>query len=236
MSELVTLASLRQQVRETADMVGSQFISDAELDRYIDMSHAELYDLLVGKFEDYYTIGPILKTVTSGNTIPVPDDLYKLIAIDLAVSNQPDGWIPLRQFMMQERYKRSNLLRSSVMGLINLQYRLVGANIVLLPENQPNGTYRLFYVPKRTPCFTTAGDPSATGTIDGIQGWQQYIIIDAAIKCLRKEESDISALMVEKVALKDRIESMAANRDAGSPQRVQDVSRSELGFNIPSMW
>jgi hypothetical protein len=219
-------------------MVGSQFISDAELDRYIDMSHAELYDILVGTYEDYYTIGPVLVTVAGTNIIPVPNDLYKLIAIDLAVSNQPDGWIPLRQFMMQERYKRSNLLRSSVMGLINVQYRLVGSQIILLPENQPNGTYRLFYVPKRTPCFTIAGQPDnqATGTIDGIQGWQQYVIIDAAIKCLRKEESDVNFLLAEKAALKERIEDIAVNRDAGSAQRVQDVSRSELGFNIPSMW
>ena len=49
------------------------------------------------------------------------------------------------------------------------------------------------------------------------------MIIDAAIKCLIKEESDVQVLLMQKKQVLDRIEAMAANRDAGEPERVTDV-------------
>lgn len=59
---------------------------------------------------------------------------------------------------------------------------------------------------------------------DGVNGWEEYIVVDAAMKCLQKEESDVSVLMAEKSALKQRIEAMASNRDAGKPERITDVN------------
>ena len=50
-------------------------------------------------------------------------------------------------------------------------------------------------------------------------------MIDAAIKALQKEESDTSVLMAQKVAMKDRIESMAQNRDIGECETISDTRR-----------
>lgn len=58
---------------------------------------------------------------------------------------------------------------------------------------------------------------------DGISGWLEYVVTDAAIKMLQKEESDTSVLQLQKAALIRRIEAAAENRDAGSPATIADV-------------
>jgi hypothetical protein len=60
--------------------------------------------------------------------------------------------------------------------------------------------------------------------LEGINGWDEYVIVDAAIKCLIKEESDPSALMATKQNLLARVESAAANRDSAIPERISDTS------------
>jgi hypothetical protein len=59
--------------------------------------------------------------------------------------------------------------------------------------------------------------------LDGISGWTEYVIVDAAIKCLVKEETDPSALMATKAGLIKRIEEAAGNRDVGAAPTVADV-------------
>lgn len=58
---------------------------------------------------------------------------------------------------------------------------------------------------------------------DGISGWMEYVVTDAAIKMAQKEESDTSVLQLQKAALIKRIEAAAENRDAGSPATISDV-------------
>ena len=50
----LTLANLITGVRRRADMEGSTFVSDAEIVDYINVAMAEVHDILVTKFEDYY--------------------------------------------------------------------------------------------------------------------------------------------------------------------------------------
>jgi hypothetical protein len=66
-------------------------------------------------------------------------------------------------------------------------------------------------------------------TFDGISGWEEYVIIDAAIKAKIKQEQDISDLKDQRNEMADRIMSMAEGRDAGQAQHVSDV----MGINSP---
>ena len=221
--ETVTLLTLKTQVREAANMENSLFVSDAELGRYIDMSYAELYDLLVKTFENYYTLGPIEATLSSGNSLPLPADFYKLVGIDTKFGG---SWYPIKPFEMAERGRWVNANKLAYVGMINIAYKIIKDAIVFYPESSATGTYRYWYIPKRTSLT------SDIVTIDGVNGWHQYIIIDAAIKCLQKEESDVSALMAEKQAMISRIESMAPARDAGAPKRIADTTTSYLGLGF----
>lgn len=211
----VTLSDLRTRARRRADIEKSLFVSDSELNQYINDSYLELYDLLVTKFEDYYAKDPYSFTIASGeSSIDLPSDFYKSLGVDRKISGT--DYYPLDQFNFRNRnFKR---LPSRRMGLYpSIQYRIYGDKLIFMPEDLCPGDYRWWYVPKAT---TMSSD---TDTIDGVNGWEEYVVIDAAIKCLVKEESDISALQLAKNEIKRRIDEAALNRDAGETSEIQDV-------------
>lgn len=60
-------------------------------------------------------------------------------------------------------------------------------------------------------------------TVDGIAGWEEYVIIDAAIKAKIKQEEDFQGLLLQKNDMKTRIESMAEGRDVGQASHTSDA-------------
>lgn len=80
-------------------------------------------------------------------------------------------------------------------------------------------------------CWTDAA------SLDGVAGWEEFIVIDAAMKALVKEESDISALAIQREEITRRIESMAEGRDIGQAHHVQDVlSMNGYGMQDADDW
>lgn len=212
-----TLLTMRERVRARADMKNSSFVEDPELDQYINSSYQELYDILVASFEDYYTLPPVSYTITTGSSIDLPADFYKLRGVDGKLDN--NNFYTLQPFQFAER----NLNRNGV-GILNsnqwyTQYRIVGKKILITPEDNAAGDYRLWYIPSCTVLV------SESDTLDGINGWEEYVVVDAARKCLAKEESDTSGLVQDKAMLKQRITDMAARRDAGMPKTITDINR-----------
>ena len=55
MARTRTRLELRDEVRQRADMVYSDFVSDSEINRYINESISELYDMLIAaKGQEWY--------------------------------------------------------------------------------------------------------------------------------------------------------------------------------------
>jgi len=223
----VTLSSLRTQIRDRADMKHSRFVTDTELKNLINLSLTELYDLLVGAFEDYYIADPYSFTISSGNSADIPADFYKLIGLDYQFNS--GEWVTLKRFNFVDRNKHNAIYSRYALGMPDLRYRLLGSKIKILPEDRATGTYQMWYIPKAT---LLSGD---SDTLDGVNGWEEYIIIDCAIKCKEKEESDTSALQLAKQQIKKRIEEMAQNRDAGEPSIISDVTNMNSDFGLPYM-
>lgn len=208
----VTLAELKARARERADMVNSAYIADARLTEYINASAQELYDLLVQANQDYYTT-LTTSTVSSGSSsITLPSDLYKLRGVDLDFGGE---WCPIWPYEYLERGRWQNVTANRV--YVNTRYRIIGSSLELLPADQASGDYRIRYVPLMT---VMADDAD---TFDGLNGFEEYIVIDAAIKMKSKEESSTSDLKDEKARIRQRILAMADVRDLGAPDVVQDV-------------
>ncbi len=245
MSTTMTLVQLRTAIRQRADMVNStgvytnSFITDDELNSYINQSYFELYDLLITTYEDYYVAPPlIIPTDGSTQQYPLPDGtlysaapaFYKLTGVDLGLASTTNAWVTIRKFdfIGRNRYVFPQLT-STYLGVFNLRYRLVGSTLMLIPTPSSGQYLRLWYIPRLT---TLSADADLA---DGISGWTEYIICDGAIKCMQKEESDVSVLFGQKQALIKRIEESAMNRDAGQPDCISDIrSYSERwggGFN-----
>jgi hypothetical protein len=67
--------------------------------------------------------------------------------------------------------------------------------------------------------------------IDGISGWEQFIVLDAAIKASIKQEENVQELIGERALIIEEIQGMAEGRDMGQAFHVSDV----LGMNTYGM-
>lgn len=192
-------------------MENSSFITDAEFNNYINDSYAELYDLLTASFEDYFVADPVSFTLSSTNTYPLPATFYKLRGLDFKLSDT--DWAEVKEFNFAER----NRYRSDL--ACTRRYRIMGQKLYVLPETASSGTYQLWMIPRFTPLA------SDTDVMGDVLDFAEYVVIDAAIKALIKEESDISALAMQKQAMTDRVITMAARRDVDQPERIADVTQ-----------
>jgi len=203
----VSLVELRLRARQRADMVNSKFISDSELDNYINAAYADMYDILVSRWEDYYTVEATLTVAAGASSCALPSFFYKLVALD-------KGNTEVLKFSFKDRHV-----------VTDLSYRIVKDSLVFLPAAVAPGSYTLWYVPS-APKLATATDPVTAGEADSINdvnGWSEYVVVGAAISMLTKEESDTQPLLIEKRTLLDRIEAMSANRDASAPESITEV-------------
>jgi len=239
------LSQIRLAAQQRADRVNSNFVKQAEWRSYINQAMFELYDLLITVYEDYY-VAPPVQFVTDGVTylFPLPNGsntflnalnisqtvtpppFYKLLGVDLAIQNTINGYATVNKFNFidRNRFVYPNTA-STIYGVFNLQYRVMGANLEFIPTPSANQAIRLWYIP-RLPELLQDTDTTTTG----ISGWIEYVIVRAAKYALDKEESDTTKLDQELIFLKGRIEETAANRDAGQPDTISNT-RAGNGWN-----
>jgi hypothetical protein len=72
-------------------------------------------------------------------------------------------------------------------------------------------------------------------TLDGVSGYEEIVILDAAMKAMVKQEEDTSAIAVQLADAMERINLAAANRIAGDPMVIQggfgNLEGGMSGFN-----
>jgi hypothetical protein len=235
----LSLGAIRLKAQQRADRVNSNFVTMTEWNSFINQSLFELYDLLVTVYEDLY-VAPPVQFVCDGTTFlyPLPNGsntflnalnpsltitprpFYKLIGVDLALNNATNAYVTINKFQFADRnrFVYPNTA-STIYGVFNMQYRLLGNNqIEFIPTPTAGQAIRLWYIPRLKELLQ---DTDTTDT--GISGWIEYVIVKAAYYALTKEESDTSSLVMQLQALTDRINSTAANRDAGLPERISDA-------------
>jgi hypothetical protein len=199
---VATLLELRTRCKSESDNVGQAFVADSEWNAFIASSYLDLYGQIVQAFgNDYFAQTPASGyTFTTDGTnqfFALPTDFFKLLGVDVQVMSGNNSWVSLKAFAFQDRNRYS---------AFNSQIPMAGQ------------TVRVFYVPRAT--VPTAD----VDTIDGVNGWEEFIIIDACIKALAKEESDVSVFGARREQMEQRLASEIARRDAsGSPARIVDV-------------
>jgi hypothetical protein len=215
MASVVTLESLRDQSKQRSDMVNSNFITTAEWNLMINASAAALYDKLVAVAEDYYTEDSDIVYSDATSYLTLPADFYKLVAIDYQING---SWAPMQKYMFQNRWQYLNG-QQAMSGIA--RYRLVGSRVKFDPKPSSQ-TVKLWYIP----AFTKLVDDD--DELDGVNGWEEYVIVDCAIKARIKEESDTVELEREFARIEARINAMAKDRDQGQPEKVTDVTQPIL--------
>lgn len=241
---VTTLGAIRALCAQQADMPTSStttYITTAEWNSYINGSYYELYDLLIQKYgENYFSAldanGKGYQFTTDGSnevyalpdgssTYKMPDGttapaFYKGLGVDLwlsSTSTQPQQWFTLHRFNYSERNRWTIATLVAPYGYIGLRYRFEGNKLWLRPFPAAGQLIQVRYAPRLTALVND------NDTVDGVSGWEEYIIVDAVIKAKLKEESDPSGFFARKADLRQRIEAAADNRDPGEPQTVAEV-------------
>lgn len=220
------LGELRLRSQQRADRVNSNFVTLPEWNFFINQGYYELYDMLITVYEDYYIAPRLVFQTTGAQSYDLPNGqnyngapaFYKGYGLDCGLAESTNAWVTLKKFdfIARNRYVYPQLT-STLLGVFNLQYRFLDDKVMFIPTPSANQYIGLWYFPRLT---TLLQD---TDVMDGISGWDQYVIVRAAKYALDKEESDTSKLDAELLFLKQRIEAAANNRDAGQPDTISDT-------------
>jgi hypothetical protein len=247
----ISLQYLIYNAKLRADKLNSEYLTYDEWVFNINQSMGELYDILVSKYGDNLFFAPPLQiplsgqisyTMPDGSNYPLSQQIqggtgnalacYKLNGVDLCISGTQSnignnsGWIPLPRTNWSDRDKYT-IFPGQAANLFygyQMSYALMGNQLYIFPPNT-DSTLRIWYVPQLTQLLQDTDMLSYS-----ISGWSEYVIIDAAMKAMIKEESleKWNALDHCKQLQIERIETQAANRDVGQPNAVSNV-RSTMG-------
>jgi len=219
---MTTLAELKLQARQRADMVKSKFISDSELTSYINSAIAELYDILCECYGEEYFVTEYEFVTTDAGNYELPSDFYELKRVDVKLDTQ--DWVTVSRFNLNEE----TALRSSTFvawgGYLNIRYRIVGSSLKLAPIPSPGTTVRALYVPLPVKLVDDAD------TMQDFNYYSELVIVIAAIKMLSKEESDTAHLDAERAQQIARIQSKAQNRDAANAEQITDIYATQYDY------
>ncbi|TXH18364.1 MAG: hypothetical protein E6R03_02315 [Hyphomicrobiaceae bacterium] len=184
---------LRTLTRQRADMESSDFVGETELGDYINLSARKLYNLLLTQFEDYF--------------IKDPAPTYSLGESASSITLPSDF------------YKLKGLDWLSDGGTLYVPCKPFdfGASRECLDQGGVSGTYRLWYVPQFVPL------QNDTDELSGMLRFENYVIVDAAITCLQKEESDVSFFMAEREKIEREIKESSGDRDLSESHRIRNV-------------
>lgn len=245
----MSLYELRLRAQQTADRVASSFVTTEEWNYNLRLAMYELYDLLIGSYVENYALQQVtILTNGTQNLYPLPDGatnflggtypdtqgqtqpakaFYKLAGVDLNVntSNVTPARVTLLSFdfIKRNQYVYPNST-STIYGIYNMRYRLMGNQLDLIPVPAGNQTLTAYYAP-RLPGLLQDNDLTTLGT----SGWLRYVIVRGALYILSKEEgTDLTQLNNELLFLKKRIEDMSQDRDMGQPDTISETRQDPV--------
>jgi len=158
----VSLADLILRCRQRADMINTQFVTDAEITSYLNESLGELYDLIVQNAGQEFFLrrawieeappavapdtspnGYMVRGAQDGTYAVLPPDFYRLLGCE---AHFGDGipWL-MRPYTFTQRFMNSPRNNSFMKGM-DLRYRLGGA-INTAADEDPAGLGQAGNVP-----------------------------------------------------------------------------------------
>lgn len=120
MAYTVTVQSVVDMARIHADMKSSGFISDDEALALFNAAYAELYDELIGSFENYFVSEFDISINPGLDTYDLPADFYKIVGVDFQVNT--NTYITLKPFDESARNMSITTNNSVPSGTIRLRY------------------------------------------------------------------------------------------------------------------
>lgn len=199
------IADVRVRCDQITSNGATAYIDDNTILEWLNQAWAELYDRLVKAGEHYYLSQDNFVTTLS-DTYPIPADHYKTVG----VSVQSNGYYqPIHRFQFEQRDG-------------------------YLPQIQAGFNVRHYYYPVAQRMTLSDGASGANSFIDGVNGWELFVIDWAAKKCAERDENlDLAQVLAGDIAATmQRIISMSTSRNVGEAPKTRIVR----GRSGPRVW
>lgn len=236
-------------------------VTDAELRTEALASVQRLYDLLISaRGQEYYRKTVETYVVAGQPLYHLPSDFYKLLAVfanpsTSAISGvvvagtfgetdsrDSAGWFRLDPFEMRDL---ARYMGRRATGPEECGYRLRGAqwedpsgefgvgteDLEISPSPSTAWALRVEYLPV---AWTTLSGTEMK--LNGVNGYEQFVVLETAIYALQKEQSDASHLERRLAAETTRIEAMAKARDFTAPSAIVDTAGCLDGYGGGGGW
>lgn len=212
MAKTFQLSEFRTEVRNRGEY-RSPYISDSELNSYINASVAHLYDILVEQDTSRYLTQGSISVVSGTESYSLPADFYKAVSVNLPANSSPTGYVLARRIEWQERhYFNTNVTSQKE----STAYAIRADNIYFWPTPTWTDTVQLDYIPAYT-TLTLDAD-----TFDGVNGYEEWVITDVLVKCAAKASDDGRPWERQRALVEQRI-MRAGQRDQARPTTVANV-------------
>jgi hypothetical protein len=198
-------------------MPGTSFVTNAELDVWINEGIGEVHDKLARAFGEDFLETSVAFTCDGTEYIDLPADFLRLLGIDLTLNGTTFTLEPFN------RANRAALSNQRVVVWPNLpRYKLSGPDRIRLLPAPANGVAGVLWY--QTAAVTLVAD---TDYVNFPNGWESYAAVYAAIQMLMKEESNTDQLQGLLDKWDAELEMLVEERDAGSPHQVVDSDASD---------
>ncbi len=204
-------------------MEGSKFVKDPEILEYLNQARAELDSRIHRAEGQVHKVATQTIAVSSAAvSYPLNEDFKELIGVTIVIEGITQRLDP---FMEDERALLSNATITYPYAGYP-KYRIMGDDIEFLPSTH-TFVATLRYKPGSVRLRLGRVPPDF---VSYPNGQEMAMIYDAVATCIQKEEADASFFLAQRDRIYQLITADAAQRDAGSPERVSDVTGG-IGFD-----
>lgn len=221
-----TLAQLRASARQYADMTGSDFRTDAEVNHLVNLGLRSLWSVLVQSDQDRYLARTEVATTSGTREYALPADFVAVRLVELLEGTGSERAWPLERYSLSEGHTSDTTLweaypyeGAGIRYAVVMQGRDGSATVLRFDPDPGTRFFRVWYE-QRFDDLAADGD-----TFDGVNGWEDWAALWAAEQLLAEEESAFQHLTMRRAELTERIKNIAGDRDMGRAPRVARTRR-----------
>lgn len=207
-----TLLQLRKSLARKVGIDGadgdtaSADLTAVVLNEFLTDARYESYDIITGKWLDYYTTSSSQAVVAGTDSYAVPTDFYKLRAIWIST-----GTTTYRRLYSANLDAAAEFTGSSG-GDRNYRYRMQGRNIILMPIPGAAETLKIYYIPLPSELVSDSDSITFDVPIE-----IKLMLAIAWRDCLDRQNLDPSPAIAKIEAYTGQLRTAADSRDAGEP-------------------
>lgn len=213
MAQSIQLSELISRIRGRYEVYADQ-VSDDTLTDWINEANSKLRGMLLRSNAAWSLSEDTQNLVSGQRSYNLPADCWRVLRVDVLRSGS--NWVTLEPYMLSEE---TSLDHGNVTDRSFYRYCVAGSTIRIapLPTEGITSGLRVLYNPNTTQLTT------GTDTVDGVAGFENYIILEVGIRAFHRLDWDVQALLVERREMEDYIKSLANSPDRGNPKRIRDA-------------